>query len=62
MDIQTLRTAQAMPRRPEWVLVQDNHDGRASSLAPDYTLIGARFFGPHRQLMLWRLRSAQPPS
>jgi 4-amino-4-deoxy-L-arabinose transferase-like glycosyltransferase len=61
MDIQTLRTAQAMPRRPEWVLVQDNHDGRASSLAPDYALIGARFFGPHRQLMLWRLHSAQSP-
>ena len=59
MDIQALRTPGATPRRPEWVVVQDNHDGRARSLDPDYTLIGARFFGPHRQLLLWRLRSAQ---
>jgi 4-amino-4-deoxy-L-arabinose transferase-like glycosyltransferase len=61
MAIQALHISQATPRRPQWVLVQDNHDGRASSLAPDYTLIGARFFGPHRQLLLWRLQAGQPP-
>jgi 4-amino-4-deoxy-L-arabinose transferase-like glycosyltransferase len=50
----------AAPTRPPWVLVQDNHDGRAGTLAPDYVLLGARSFGTHRSLQLWRLRSAEP--
>jgi 4-amino-4-deoxy-L-arabinose transferase-like glycosyltransferase len=58
MDIHALLTPGTAARRPSWVLVQDNHDGRASSLNPDYALVGARFFGPHRQLLLWRLRAS----
>jgi 4-amino-4-deoxy-L-arabinose transferase-like glycosyltransferase len=57
LDIQLLRQPGAMATRPEWVLVQDNHDGRASSLNPDYALIAGRSFGAHRSLLLWRLRS-----
>jgi len=49
--------------RPAWVVVQDNHDGRAESLAPDYALVGERSFGGRRSLLLWRLlpRAASPP-
>jgi hypothetical protein len=43
--------------RPQWVLVQDNHDGHAPALNPDYTLIAQRAFGAHRSLLLWRLQS-----
>jgi 4-amino-4-deoxy-L-arabinose transferase-like glycosyltransferase len=60
MDIQALRNSSAPATRPQWVLVQDNQDGRAGSLDPDYALIGARSFGPHRRLLLWRLRAADP--
>jgi hypothetical protein len=56
LDIRQLRAPGLV--RPQWVLVQDNHDGRPSSLDPDYTLIAARAFGAHRSLMLWRLRTA----
>ena len=58
VDIQRLRQPGAMASRPDWVLVQDNHDGRASTLDPDYALIAARSFGTRRSLLLWRLRAA----
>jgi 4-amino-4-deoxy-L-arabinose transferase-like glycosyltransferase len=60
VPIASLRAAEpvlpgASPGRPQWVVLQDNHDGRAASLAPAYTLVGARSFGAHRALQLWRL-------
>jgi 4-amino-4-deoxy-L-arabinose transferase-like glycosyltransferase len=57
LDIQRLLQPGATAR-PQWILVQDNHDGRARSLAPDYLLLGAHSFGPRRSLQLWRLGSA----
>jgi hypothetical protein len=41
---------------PQWLLVQDNHQGKLPSLAPDYLLIAQRSFGPRRSLMLWQAR------
>jgi hypothetical protein len=38
---------------PQWLLVQDNHDGNVPVLAPDYLLVAQRAFGPRRSLMLW---------
>ncbi|HEY6452949.1 MAG TPA: phospholipid carrier-dependent glycosyltransferase [Steroidobacteraceae bacterium] len=61
LDTRTLRRSGGLPSRPDWVVVQDNHDGRAISLAPDYTLIAARSFGPHRSLLLWRLAASPAP-
>lgn len=43
------------PDRPAWVVVQDNHDGHAESLAPDYRLMGQHTFGGRRTLLLWQL-------
>jgi 4-amino-4-deoxy-L-arabinose transferase-like glycosyltransferase len=43
--------------RPAWIVQQDNHDGRAASLAPDYVLTRERAFGPRRTLQLWRLQA-----
>jgi 4-amino-4-deoxy-L-arabinose transferase-like glycosyltransferase len=47
---------------PQWLLVQDNHDGNLPVLAPDYLLVAQRAFGPRRSLMLWlaRDRVSQP--
>jgi len=45
------------PSRPEWLVMQDNHDGQAIDLRPDYALIDSRSFGARRSLLLWR---AQP--
>jgi hypothetical protein len=41
---------------PQWLLVQDNHQGKLPSLAPDYLLVAQRSFGPRRSLMLWQAR------
>ena len=41
---------------PEWVLRQDNHDGHAVALSPQYALVRERSFGPHRTLQLWHLQ------
>jgi 4-amino-4-deoxy-L-arabinose transferase-like glycosyltransferase len=41
---------------PQWLLVQDNHQGKLPSLTPDYLLIAQRSFGPRRSLMLWQAR------
>jgi 4-amino-4-deoxy-L-arabinose transferase-like glycosyltransferase len=57
ISLEQLRAPEAQQRRPEWVVMQDNSDGRAGSLEPDYTLQGERSFGPHRRLLLWRLRA-----
>ena len=43
--------------RPAWIVQQDNHDGHALNLAPDYALVRERAFGPRRTLQLWRLRA-----
>jgi len=45
-------------QRPAWIVVQDNHDGRAVNLTPEYQLTRERSFGAHRTLQLWRLQSA----
>jgi hypothetical protein len=58
LSVEQLRGPVAISGQPAWVVVQDNHDGRAADLEPDYTLIGERSFGAHRSLRLWRLRSA----
>jgi 4-amino-4-deoxy-L-arabinose transferase-like glycosyltransferase len=45
---------QASPAaRPEWIVAQDNHDGHAVNLLPDYELSRERSFGPGRTLQLW---------
>jgi 4-amino-4-deoxy-L-arabinose transferase-like glycosyltransferase len=58
LSVEQLRGPVALSGQPAWVVVQDNHDGRAADLEPDYALIGERSFGAHRSLLLWRLRSA----
>lgn len=44
-------------QRPAWIVQQDNHDGHAASLAPDYVLTRERAFGPRRTLQLWQLQA-----
>jgi 4-amino-4-deoxy-L-arabinose transferase-like glycosyltransferase len=46
---------------PQWVLVQDNHQGNRLALAPDYLLVAQRSFGPGRSLMLWQARDRASP-
>jgi 4-amino-4-deoxy-L-arabinose transferase-like glycosyltransferase len=41
---------------PQWLLVQDNHNGHLPDLAPNYLLVAQRSFGPGRRLMLWQAR------
>jgi 4-amino-4-deoxy-L-arabinose transferase-like glycosyltransferase len=49
--------------RPEWIVQQDNHDGRVIDLAPDYMLTARQSFGSRRTLELWRrvAESGNPP-
>jgi 4-amino-4-deoxy-L-arabinose transferase-like glycosyltransferase len=41
---------------PQWLLVQDNHQGNMLAPRPDYLLVAQRSFGPGRSLMLWQAR------
>lgn len=52
-----------LTKRPEWIVQQDNHDGRAINLAPDYVQLQQKSFGGRRTLQLWQLRTggASPP-
>jgi len=42
-----------LEQRPEWLLLQDNHDGHVVSLPAGYALVRERSFGPRRTLQLW---------
>ena len=55
--VMALRPAQ----HPEWVVQQDNHDGRAVNLSSSYDLLLDRSFGSGRTLQLWRLRFPVTP-
>jgi 4-amino-4-deoxy-L-arabinose transferase-like glycosyltransferase len=43
----------ALSELPEWILVQNNHNGRAFAPPPDYALARSQAFGPGRSLALW---------
>jgi 4-amino-4-deoxy-L-arabinose transferase-like glycosyltransferase len=47
-------------QHPEWVVQQDNHDGRAQQLSPAYALVVQRSFGAGRTLQLWRRQAPAP--
>jgi hypothetical protein len=49
-----LQRAAAMNTLPQWLLVQDNHDGRAAAPGREYVLVASQSFGPQRALLLWR--------
>jgi 4-amino-4-deoxy-L-arabinose transferase-like glycosyltransferase len=50
----------AADRLPAWILVQDNHDGRAARLPAEYDLVRRQAFGPGRSLMLWHRTLPNP--
>lgn len=58
LDPALLRAAGARTALPEWLLMQDNHDGRGLAPPPDYDLVLSRSFGPRRSLSLWRRRAS----
>jgi hypothetical protein len=62
VEAQSLRSPLQRASLPQWVLVQDNHEGSTVALPPDYLLVANRSFGPRRSLMLWqaRDRASQP--
>jgi hypothetical protein len=45
---------------PEWVLVQNNHDGSSVSLPPAYIRVMQQSFGSGRSLALWQGASTLP--
>ncbi len=44
--------------QPEWIVQQDNHDGRAIDLAPEYVQSQQQSFGGRRTLQLWQRQAA----
>jgi 4-amino-4-deoxy-L-arabinose transferase-like glycosyltransferase len=54
IDAQSLRSPSQRAHLPQWVLVQDNHEGYPIELPADYLLVANRSFGPRRSLILWR--------
>jgi 4-amino-4-deoxy-L-arabinose transferase-like glycosyltransferase len=58
LDPKVLRANANAVTLPEWLLVQDNHDGRAATLGPRYVLVASHAFGPGRSLFLWRQQGA----
>lgn len=44
-------------QHPEWIVQQDNHDGRAVDLSAGYTRVLERSFGGRRTLELWHRRA-----
>ena len=58
VDPQSLRSPLQRASLPQWLLVQDNHEGNMLALAPDYLLVAHRSFGPRRSLLLWQARES----
>jgi len=58
LDPQMLQRSAAMSTLPQWLLVQDNHDGRAVAPGREYVLVASRSFGAQRALLLWRRQAA----
>jgi 4-amino-4-deoxy-L-arabinose transferase-like glycosyltransferase len=58
LDPQMLQRSAAMSTLPQWLLVQDNHDGRAVAPGREYVLVASRSFGAQRALLLWRRPAA----
>jgi hypothetical protein len=58
LDPQVLQRSAAMSTLPQWLLVQDNHDGQAVAPGREYVLVASRSFGAQRALLLWRRQAA----
>jgi 4-amino-4-deoxy-L-arabinose transferase-like glycosyltransferase len=58
LDAQSLRRSAPPGTLPQWLLVQDNHEGKLTALGPDYLLVAQRSFGARRSLLLWQARDS----
>jgi 4-amino-4-deoxy-L-arabinose transferase-like glycosyltransferase len=54
LDPQVLLAPAPLSTLPQYLLVQDNHDGAAVVPGAQYTLVASHSFGPRRSLALWR--------
>ena len=62
LDPKLLQESAATATLPEWVVVQDNHDGQPATPGPQYVLLASHDFDPGRSVLLWRRQgpSEQP--
>ncbi|MGA2563506.1 MAG: glycosyltransferase family 39 protein, partial [Steroidobacteraceae bacterium] len=53
LDPRLLQPSATMNTLPQWLLVQDNHDGQVADPAASYVLVASQAFGAQRALLLW---------